>query len=369
MKVLFLDDEPLVLQGIARSLAFAPEHWMLEFCTTGQQALESMRATSYDIVFSDLRMPDMSGAEVLEAFMRDSPNTLRVILSGYSDDQLTIATLEVAQQFLVKPYSGDALIALIQAQESYLQEQHDPEVTRLIGSLRRLPPAPSAVHMMRQLGADNDDLEAIVDIAGRDPSMTAMVMRMANSAYFRPADPICDLHTAALRLGTQTLKTLLLAAGIFRKDVFTASTELDAFSRRAIQAVGIAKVLCAAECDQAMLTATLLADVGRIVLHCNGHQQWAPSDQPDADCHAAIGAYLLQCWGLPSDIVSLVRHHHQPQRAPADLDLNALLRVHLAVSLSNAEDLDHDFIHNSAEGNSLLELALAQPAAVETSDV
>jgi HD-like signal output (HDOD) protein len=260
-------------------------------------------------------------------------------------------------------------MALIQAQEDYLQEQNDPELTKLIGSLRRLPPAPSAVTLLGQLGPRSDDLEAIVDIAGRDPSMTASIIRIANSPYFRPADPIRDLHTAALRLGTHTLKALLLAAGVFRHDVFGADAKLDMFSQRALHAVGIATALSQANPDQAMLTATLLADVGRIVLYCNGYPQQVDPEQPDADRHTAIGAYLLQCWGLPREIVSYVRHHHQPQSAPADVDKDGLLRVHLAVSLSNSEEPNDTYIHNCHEGDALLNLARAQIHAVETSDV
>lgn len=367
MKVLFVDDEPLVLQGIARSLAFAPEHWMLEFCTTGEQALEAMRATPYDIVFSDLKMPDMHGSEVLDAFMRESPSTLRVILSGYADEQLTLGALDVAQQYLIKPYGGEALIALIQAHEDHLKEHNDPALRTLIGSLRRLPPAPSAVRLLRQLGTGEDDLDAVIDIAGRDPSMTATIIRIANSPYFRPAEPIRDLHTAALRLGTHMLKALLVAAGVFRRNVFGDDAQLDLFSQRAIQAVGIAAALLQEGRDDAVLTATLLADVGRIVLHCNGHCHPSDAHQPHADHHPAIGAYLLQCWGLPADIVDYVRHHHCPQNAPRHLDRRNLLCVHLAVSLSNTEDLCDAFVHRCEEGATLLQLAQAQTHAMEMS--
>ncbi|HXA35228.1 MAG TPA: HD domain-containing phosphohydrolase [Steroidobacteraceae bacterium] len=113
-RVLFVDDEPQVLEGIQRSL-----RKQVDVHTAGSGA-EGLRLLSeagpFGLVISDMRMPSMNGAQFLAKVREQTPDTVRMILSGQSDLQATIAAVNEGQiyRFLNKPCPPDQLLAAVQ---------------------------------------------------------------------------------------------------------------------------------------------------------------------------------------------------------------------------------------------------------------
>ena len=79
-KILFVDDEPNVLQSIRRQLR---KEFDLDTAEGGEEALQMLNANgTYAIIVSDMRMPGMNGVEVLAQAKKDSPETVRMMLTG-----------------------------------------------------------------------------------------------------------------------------------------------------------------------------------------------------------------------------------------------------------------------------------------------
>ena len=112
--VLFVDDEPSVLRGLRRSLRRRPLPWQMKFVTSGEEALDHLEETSFDVIVSDLRMPGMSGQELLEQVSEIHPHIVQVILSGVDEGEVNRADLGSDTVFLAKPCSTDRLVATIQ---------------------------------------------------------------------------------------------------------------------------------------------------------------------------------------------------------------------------------------------------------------
>jgi len=109
MRVLFVDDEPNVLASIRRQLRKTIEVHTAE---SGDEALRLLRELGpVPLVVSDMRMPGMSGAELLTRVRELYPDTVRMILSGQADLESTIAAVNDGHifRFLTKPCSEDAL--------------------------------------------------------------------------------------------------------------------------------------------------------------------------------------------------------------------------------------------------------------------
>ena len=79
-RILFVDDEPMLLQGLQRSLRSMRQDWEMAFVKGGKEALEAIDKQAFDIVVTDMRMPGMDGAQLLEEVKKRSPQTLRMIL-------------------------------------------------------------------------------------------------------------------------------------------------------------------------------------------------------------------------------------------------------------------------------------------------
>lgn len=107
-RVLFVDDEPRVLTTM-RMLFRA--HYEVFFAEGGAQALELLRKQPVDVVVSDQRMPGMSGIELLRAARELNPNAMRILLTGYSDLNAIIGSINEGEifRFVNKPWSNEDL--------------------------------------------------------------------------------------------------------------------------------------------------------------------------------------------------------------------------------------------------------------------
>lgn len=112
-KVLFVDDEPNVLEGLRRTLG---RKFPADFAVGPNEGLKLLATGGpYALVVSDMRMPGMSGAAFLAEVRRRSPLTTRMILSGQADLEATISAVNEGQlfRFLTKPCAPDALVAAV----------------------------------------------------------------------------------------------------------------------------------------------------------------------------------------------------------------------------------------------------------------
>src|SRR5205085_1649370 len=112
-RVLFVDDEPMILQGLQRLLRQKRGEWEMLFAENGFAALQLMERQPFDIVVSDMRMPGMDGAELLNIVMERFPGTVRLILSGHADQDLVMKCVGATHQYLSKPCDADALLAAV----------------------------------------------------------------------------------------------------------------------------------------------------------------------------------------------------------------------------------------------------------------
>jgi len=112
-RVLFVDDEPNVLDGIRRQLRNRVD---LETATSASAGLDIIRQQGpFAVVVSDMRMPEMDGARFLAKVNEISPQTVRMVLSGQADLESTIAAVNEGRvfRFLLKPCNSETLFGVI----------------------------------------------------------------------------------------------------------------------------------------------------------------------------------------------------------------------------------------------------------------
>ena len=102
-RILFVDDDPNLLMSLQRTLRPMRAQWEMEFVASGEEALQSFSRGPFDAIVTDMRMPGMTGAELLEKIQDRFPQTIRIILSGQSDKESIIRSITSAHRFLSKP--------------------------------------------------------------------------------------------------------------------------------------------------------------------------------------------------------------------------------------------------------------------------
>jgi len=111
--VLLVDDEANILSSLKRLLR--PEGYRLLTAESGDEALKVLETEAVDLVVSDMRMPGMTGAQLLEAVCQRYPDTVRILLTGYADISSTIDAINLGQiyRYVAKPWNDNELRLLL----------------------------------------------------------------------------------------------------------------------------------------------------------------------------------------------------------------------------------------------------------------
>src|SRR5487761_2285976 len=106
-KILFVDDEANILSSLKR--LFRPFGYQIFTAESGSQGLEIMEREKIDLVVSDMRMPEMNGAQFLEKVRAGWPDTIRILLTGFAEIRATIDAINKGQiyRYISKPWEDN----------------------------------------------------------------------------------------------------------------------------------------------------------------------------------------------------------------------------------------------------------------------
>lgn len=359
MRILFVDDEPRVLEGIERTLFQSDLDWEIGKAGSGPEALAELDRQAYDVIVSDMRMPGMDGATLLGLVCERHPNVVRIVLSGQTDERSALSVVHVAHQFLAKPCNAEGIRRVIARTAELRTLLQDPLLRAAVGQVDCLPSPPRLfVELSRLLQDERTDVDSITRVVAQDPAMAGKLLQIANSAFFSNAVSVRDVRTAVVRLGLKTLRDLSLAVGAFesaRDQGQIRVNWVEGLQQRSLQVARVATRILPDQAEEAFM-AGLMSDVGQLVLATKNPerlkqaQDWAfehssTLEQAETELfqvtHAEIGAFLLGLWGLPYRVVEAVANHHAITRN-AHASFGLPQAVWLAGCLVDGSPLDPD---------------------------
>ncbi|MEH0020295.1 MAG: response regulator [Desulfobacter sp.] len=340
-RILFVDDEPNVLKGLQRSLRPLRKTWEMRFVDSGKAALEELGERDYDVIISDMRMPEMDGAQLLQQVQKRYPMMVRIILSGHSDHELIMKSVKAAHQYLSKPCEKDTLINAVNRACSLKALMNKKNLQLVISGIDTMPILPSMYsRIMTELRSPDASTASVGDIISKDVGMTAKVLQLVNSSFFGMPRHVANPSEAVVLLGIDVVKTLILSIEVFSKyrkstlSILPVSKVYDHCVKTGIIAKKIAQMEKKDKetADNAMI-AGLLHDLGRLLLAENFPEDYQEVMDLVAEkqcmvhegevevlgvTHAEIGGFLLSLWGLPDNIVEGVAYHHAPSACIAE---------------------------------------------------
>lgn len=373
-RILFVEPERALLDVYVKLLANEPDRWEVFTAKNATEALERMSQTELEVVVTDLDLPGMSGAAWMEQVRIRCANASRIIVSEISNQVEVARCLNATHQFLPKPFEVGALkyaLSRVGVLEAYLQS---PKLKALVSQFGPLPSLPSLyIQIVQELSAEDPSIEHIAGIIAQDPSMTARILQIVNSAAIGLARRISNPFEAVQYLGFGTVRSLVLAAQIFSSFAGRPGLKglsLDELWSHAAGCGMLARLIMRLEHSavtdmEDAAVAGMLHDMGKLILadSLSGPFQQARALAKERGMslfeaelevigatHAGVGAYLFGLWGLPAPIVEAVAFHHMP----ASNSLRAFSPL-TAVHAANA--LEHE-LSVSKEG--------APPTALDT---
>lgn len=369
-RILFVDDEANVLEGLRRTLRPLRHEWEMEFALGGQEALKLMTLNPVDVIVSDMRMPGMDGDELLANVRNIYPRTVRIALTGQCTRQAMLRLARLAHRVFTKPCNSDGLKAAVHCACSLQDLLRAPTLVTLVSQLGGLPTPPATyVQILAELEKPDGSIIEVGNLLAQDLGMSAKLMQITSSSMFGLRSPTPDPVRAVQILGAETTKALVLLSDVFSRfdpaclfpysidDMWKHSQQVSDLAGK------IAEVEATKECVANARLAGFMHDVGRLLLASQrpalykevlqlAHLEQMPMTDAERQVfgatHAEVGAFLLGLWGLPTQLVEAVAWHHNPLGCVLE-GFTPLTAVHAAETLlaldegdpTNLEYLDH----------------------------
>jgi putative nucleotidyltransferase with HDIG domain len=347
-RILFVDDEAPILNGLRVRLHRLRAKWDMQFVESGALAVEALERTRFDVVVTDMRMPCMDGAELLRIVRDRWPEAIRVVLSGYAELQQVMRLVPYAHQYFSKPCEAGQLENLIDRCLRLHELLNQPTLRAIVGRVSKLPALPKVYARLQELlTSDDATVHDVARIISTDAAITAKLLQLVNSAFFRLARRITAIEQAVNHLGFGAIRNLVLSAEVFSSWPGSGGRgvlSIDKLQSHVHNVAAAARALAAGtpKADDALL-AGLLHDIGYWILsdQCQAELSESvalavaeniPLHQAETRIigasHAQVGAYLLGLWGLPYSVIEAVAYHHTPENVPqSDFDPVAAVAI------------------------------------------
>ncbi|MCD4825737.1 MAG: HDOD domain-containing protein [Phycisphaerae bacterium] len=367
IRIIFVDDERNILQGLRRMLRPMRDKWDLAFANGGNEALEHLAAEPCDVIISDIRMPQMTGVELLENVRRRHPHMIRFVLSGQAARETIIDAVGPTHQYLAKPCDAETLKAAIGRLEMLRDLLPVEKLREAISALESLPSMPSLYdELTRQLRGPEVSVKSVCRIISADIGMSGKLLQLVGSGFFGPPRHVSTPAEAAKVLGIDIIKSLALSLNVLTPfdpvkmegfamgTLWKHSTTVADHARKIAESQGADK-----KTADAAFIAGMLHDVGKIVLAEQLAEDYRSAvalaraegvDSLEAErrifgaTHAQVGAYLLGIWGLEDSTVEATAYHHCPSAASNFTDFTALTAVHVAYCLDEGRAVDTEYL-------------------------
>ncbi|MCD6533211.1 MAG: HDOD domain-containing protein [Deltaproteobacteria bacterium] len=349
--ILFVDDEKSVLRSLRR--AFINSGHKLYFADSGELGLKMLAAGKgkIDMVLSDMRMSGMDGYTFLKEIREKYPQVIRLILSGFVEESFVYKALidGSAKTYLAKPWNTRELIELVSSLIEIEETLKSKNLMEVINTVGELPTLPKIYHQVMALIDADADFDKIVAVIENDPAMTAKVLQVANSAFFKSGT--ASLKRASVFIGLMALKDIVAGSAVFQAlgAVDSGPYSIESIWEHAVACNGLVSemydIIHDEKIPEDVASVGLLHNVGLLVMlkyfaddlvKITALQKQHPELDPvqlekevlGVD-HARLGAYLLNWWNMPYPIIEAALYHHNPLAA-AKGNQEIIILLHVA---------------------------------------
>ena len=331
---------------------FLEGHYEVFTADSGAKALNLLHSRKFDVVVTDLTMPEMDGLRFLAHVVKHQPDCARLILSGYADRIQIARCLFVGHRYFNKPCEVKPLADLLIRLASFRDLVANDKVRRIIGGIGALPGPPETfLKIEKALESPRSSIQDVAEVVEQDVVVAAKLLQIVNSAHFGIRHKVVSITEAVQLVGIEAVRGLVLGLQAFASyrehpgKKAPPAQLWDHSLRTALSARRIARGqhFSYQTADRAFL-AGLLHDVGRIVIDANAPEERAEVNEfakkfgvslAESEkrrfgaTHGEIGGYLLALWGIDDEVVRIVQH----QESLTNFDGNepaAIAALHVA---------------------------------------
>lgn len=237
------------------------------------------------------------------------------------------------------------------------------KIDAVLKDVNKLPAISTVVTKVLQMVQDPDvNIQDLADEISKDPAITASVIKLSNSAYYRASKPIRTVPEALMTLGTKTVKEIILltaAKGILKKDLPGYQIEGDQLWLQSLLVAELASRIAAHKKlplpKDLVFTAGLLCNIGKLVLaqffqpllfKLKAELEASTDPFPMVEkkhmgyTHMEISAILLKQWNFPEELVDVVAHYTNPEESTVNPLLVSVIHIASTICVVSGIGID-----------------------------
>lgn len=330
-KILIVDDEVQILKALVR--LFMDTDYEIVTAESGAAALEILEHEQFNMIMSDMKMPYMDGYELLSKVKEFYPKTVRIILSGYSEEKVVFQALQknIAKLYVFKPWKNDELLQIVTQLMETEEILKNTNLLNFINNIENLPTINSSYQRIINLINEETDISSISSEIEADISISAKILNIANSAYY--GSKTGSVKQAISYIGLDNTKKLVLTTSIIETMNEQKETQemIKIIWNHSFLSNRLLAFLYEKYLDKRIpdlyTHAALLHDIGKVFFLKYYYEDYtklllkANTDKANISklekeafevSHNEAGAYLLEWWGFPFPIIEAALYHHNP---------------------------------------------------------
>ncbi len=341
--IVFIDDEPSVLNALRRLLRLSHRDWKMHFFSSPVQALEALADITPWVVVADKRMAEMDGVVLLQQVAERMPETIRVLLSGDARLDSAMEGAMAAHFVLRKPFERETIDHLLTRSRVLHQLPLSSSRRRQLGQMNGLPVLPRVYQQITlELDQEEPDVAVVARLIREDQGLLSRVLQLVNSPFFGFSARTQEVEVAVMRLGLQTIHNLVLITELYQQGPSRLLKVGEHLMREALmlaEQVGSVCDLCnvSKPVRHLAVISALLHNIGELVLalHAESSVEKVSGDEHEMQL---VGAYLLELWGFDSSVVEAVQHQRDEVLPEGCEPVAKILNMALQLKSCNVDD-------------------------------
>ncbi len=307
----------------------------MDFSTDPLEALAKIDRTCYDIIVTDMRMPTLDGAALLQKVAEKCPTSVRVVLSGQADERTILRCLPVAHQHIAKPAEVATIEEMVErthAANSYRIGTDARSALALLSSI----PMDSITHnrLQEELLSASPSPLIIADLASQQPAFGLKLLQLVNSSFFGHAEETTTPEQAVRRLGVDTIRKIVLEHKLLRvldsdteqllknvnpetnsSDFFLALVQAADENGHSFQDGFVGRCARLADTLFALLWPEHYRMVNQFVTH-GGFRKEEAELAISGSTSKGMLCYLMTIWGIPQSLIHRIESVTSEQQQP-----------------------------------------------------
>ncbi|HOP49334.1 MAG TPA: HDOD domain-containing protein [Ignavibacteriales bacterium] len=210
LKLLIVDDEQPILSALKSLLR--KENYDIYTVDNPKEAIKLLFTDKFDIVISDMRMPEINGIALLEKAADFNPNSYRIILSGYEDRNIVFGAIAsgYAHAYMMKPWEDQFLKDVLSRSAKIVENVVKVDNKILLSKLNSLPTESKFSEYISNIINDEDiSIDKLSEMIVKSPAILSKLLHLSNSVYIGSIGRITTAKEAIHFLGINYVVTLL----------------------------------------------------------------------------------------------------------------------------------------------------------------